>query len=112
MEAPRKRNKPSRPKWSHSGITHELWRDDTNRVSWAQTSPQFNDIISLLVNDRALILLPWVGMTENAGFGMHEAYERILAHLKSLARGNDASVTPPPEQDYAPVNTSDNVVDS
>lgn len=104
--APKKRNRAKKPAWSYSGISAAEWRLTPDLVKWAQDSPQFRSIVTLLVNDRATILeaLPIMGATENRLLGRHEAYEAVRTHLLKLAEGAGPEAQPLGTADYSADN--------
>lgn len=62
-------------------------------VKWAQDSIEFRSIMTVLVNDRTVILdsISGLGASENRLLGRQEAYEAVRLHLLGLASG----ATPP-----------------
>lgn len=105
MTPSKTRNRPPRPKWTPSGITAALWKADPSRVQWAQSTPHFNDLVAVLVNERdALLTATGATFTENARYGLSEGYALALRQLRDLALGASPDLPPTPPQDYAPDN--------
>ncbi len=103
------RNRPSRPVWTSSGTTSDLWRADPTRVGWAQASREFNDLVNVLINDRDMVTGPVPGTTENFAAGFEKGYAAALRLVRSLAMGLSPEPPPAPAQTYQP--DPDNVTD-
>ncbi len=89
------RNRAKKPTWSFSGLSAAEWRLTPTLVEWAQGSPEFRSLVTLLVNDKPAVLdtLPGVA-SENRLLGRAEAYDAVRLHLLSLAEGH----TPTPDE--------------
>lgn len=70
-----------------SGLNSELWRRDSERLSWAQQDLRFREIVAVLINERIVALAPNIPMTENRLLGRAEGYQLALDVLQSLAQG-------------------------
>lgn len=102
MPLPKKRrNRVRKPAWSFGGMTAAEWRATSSLVEWSQTAPEWRALLTLIVNDRDIVLSTLPPATENCLLGRHQAYDALRSHLLRLAEG----VTLPPqveEMDYSP----------
>lgn len=98
------RNRAIKPTWTHSGITSDIWRSDAGHLTWAQTTPLFNELVSVLINERDRETLPVPGTTENYAYGLQVGYARALALVRSLAIGLTPPESAPPKADYSSDN--------
>lgn len=101
------RNRAKRPSWTYDGATVELLRSNPSFVTWAQSSPEFRDILTALVNERSNLVTNIPGTTENMQLGVHLGVDRTIASLRSLALGISTATPKPPEQTYEPETLQD-----
>lgn len=99
---PKRRNRAKKPTWSFAGLTAEQWRADPERVRWAQTNTFYNDIVTVITNERvAGHTLNQAGShSEGYHLGFVRGYESCVAQVLSLARGNLPPASPLGEPDY------------
>lgn len=109
MKPKQTRNRPKRPSYRWSGISAAEWRATPSLIEWAQQSPQYRDLLTLLINDRNAILdsLPSTNTTENCLLGRHQAYDALIAHFKSLTEGVAIVPSAPSEPDYTSAQPDD-----
>lgn len=83
-----RRNRQPKPAWSFSGLDAGQWRADSKRVEWAQRSPEFRDIMTVLTNELLdMLASPVPDMSENVNFGRGLGAQELLGKLRSLAQG-------------------------
>jgi len=103
---PKRRNRAPKPAWSFAGLTLEQWQADSKRISWAQTTPEYRDMLTVLLNERTkqhLVNQPG-GHSESFHLGVVRGYEAALAVVQAMATG----ATPPPGQLGDPDYPNDN----
>ena len=98
---PKTRTRVPRPVWTHTGITSDLFRSDTERLRWAQTSQQFNEIVSILINDRDFVALNRQPTSESEQLGFERGYSQALRIIRMLAIGLPVEPARMPAQDYS-----------
>jgi hypothetical protein len=96
------RNRSKKPAWRFAAFSAEHWRADPAAVLWAQTAPQFKDLLSLAVNDRPSVLGTLPLGSESCLLGREQGYAALLEHLKQLAEGPPAAQPPPEQPTYQP----------
>lgn len=97
----RTRTRIARPVWTHTGITSDLWRSDTDRLRWAQTSQQFNELVSILINERDFVALNRQPTSEMEQLGFERGYAQALRIIRMLAIGIPVEPARMPAQDYS-----------
>jgi len=95
------RTRVPRPSWNHTGITSDLFRSDTERLRWAQTSQQFNEIVSILINERDFVALNREPTSESERLGFERGYAQALRIIRMLAVGIPVEPARMPAQDYS-----------
>lgn len=95
------RTRQARPTWTHTGITSDLFRADTERLRWAQTSQQFNEIVSILINERDFVALNRQPTSEMEQLGFQNGYAQALRIIRMLAVGIPVEPARMPVQDYS-----------
>jgi len=98
---PKTRTRVPRPSWTHTGITSDLFRSDTERLRWAQTSQQFNEIVSILINERDFVALNRQPTSEQEQLGFQNGYAQALRLVRMLAIGLPVEPARMPAQDYS-----------
>ena len=98
---PKTRTRVPRPVWTHVGITSDLWRSDVERLRWAQTSQQFNEIVSILINERDFVALNRQPTSESEQLGFERGYSQALRIIRMLAVGLPVEPARMPAQDYS-----------
>lgn len=98
---PKTRTRVPRPVWTHVGITSDLWRSDTERLRFAQTSQQFNEIVSILINERDFVALNRPPTSEMEQLGFERGYAQALRIIRMLAVGIPVEPARMPAQDYS-----------
>lgn len=81
------RNRQPKPAWSYGGLNAELWKSDNKRVVWAQQTPEFRDLLTVLINERRRALHQVPQTTENRLLGKVEGYDIAINVLESLMSG-------------------------
>lgn len=89
------RNRAKLPAWSFAGLDSIGWRAQTDLVAWAQSAPEYRNLLTVVVNERRRALTFELGLTENRALGRIEGYEQALIVLRELAEG----ITPEPKPD-------------
>lgn len=95
------RNRAKLPAWSFAGLDSIGWRVQTELVLWAQSTPEYRNLLTVLVNERKRALTFEPGLTENRALGRVEGYEQALIVLRELAEGITAEPKLDPEPTYA-----------
>lgn len=67
-------------------------------VVWAQTAPQFKDLLTVMTNERRLAAFPYDGLSEARLLGRIEGFQTALNVLLTLPQG----ITPPTKVDEEP----------
>lgn len=98
----RTRIRTPKPTWSYGGLTIATWQQLPDLVLWAQQSPQFRDLTTVLINERYRAMLADATATENRRLGRIEGYECALDVLRSLAQGDVPASKGTGDPTYAP----------
>lgn len=78
------RNRRPKPKAYLSGLRLANWKDDPERLRWAQTDPRFREVLSVLTNERHTATHSNKPLTENCELGCMKGYERALEVLLEM----------------------------
>lgn len=107
IQQPKTRQRIPKPAWSFSGLNSDTWRSDTQRLSWAQVSPDFKALLTVMINERSRVFISPPGTTENMQLGLVRGYEVALDVLRSLAMGLEPPKGPEPAPTYEPENLAE-----
>lgn len=94
---PRKRaSRARKPAWQFTGLNLADWQTEPSRVLWAQTSAEFKELFTVLVNERRQALAGRTG-SESRLLGIMEGYELALSVVASMSVGALGEPAPEPE---------------
>lgn len=100
-----RRNRARKPAWSFSGMSDEQWRASPEHVRWAQTAPEYRDVLSVLNNAaRAISMELTPGLSEGEHLGEARGAFKLFEVALSLANGVTPPNSPMGEPDYPPEN--------
>lgn len=82
-----------KPELTFTGVTLDQWQSSVDNITWAQNTPQFKVMLSIVLNECRLAHQSASGCSEGRAFGRVEGYHMALEVLRSLGRKPDR--TPP-----------------
>ena len=72
------------------GITLAEWRTDPALVKWAQDTPKFRSVLTVLHNTREEAVKSGTAMSEARRLGIYEGYDLAISVLQLMAKGMEA----------------------
>jgi hypothetical protein len=87
--------KPRKPE-VFTGINLEAWRSDVNNIRWAQTSPEFRVMLSVLLHEMEDVPVKAAEAlcSEARAFGRVEGFQQAIETLRSMGRKEDKEIPP------------------
>jgi hypothetical protein len=103
-----KKTKPKpKPAQQFTGVTLDQWKSDHENIRWCQTSPHFQVICSVVLNEMQRAAAPEQGCSEGRAYGRVEGYMSALEVLRDMGRPPVKPVLPispthdePPDQSF------------
>jgi len=90
------------------GITLAEWREEPVLVKWAQDTPRFRSVLTVLNNTRQDAVRTGAAMSEARRLGIYEGYDIAISVLQLMAKGMEKE----PEADDAPTYPIDDTDDA
>lgn len=86
-----------KPELTFTGATLEQWQSSVDNITWAQNTPQFKVMLSIVLNECRLAHQLASGCSEGRAFGRVEGYHMALEVLRSLGRKPERIASALPE---------------